>query len=362
MKLKPICIAAVCSTFSIISCKKNNDTVVVPEAPAVVYVAGTEYGTGNSNHSIAKYWQDGVAHIPNVDTTKDSEGYSVFVNGNDVYLAGFSYDLTNSHPVAKCWKNGTDILLPVNNYSSIAKSVFVSGTDVYVAGYEQNGTNYVAKYWKNGVATNLTNGSYRAVATAIFVSGNDVYVAGNERNANGNLIAKYWKNGVETVLSSDGALYTLYAEASAITVTGNDVYIAGNEYDQSTGFHIAKHWKVSNGAAPQLTNLTSGTSDAYASGVAVSNNKVYLAITTNFGTNGYLATGWKDGVASNLGNSTEDSYANAIAVKGNDVYVAGFEETPGNNPNEIAKYWKNGVGVNLTGTNGYAEAFGIFVK
>ena len=115
-------------------------------------MAGYEY---NEQYSVAKLWINGIAQNL-TDGTRNAEANSVYVSGNDVYVAGYDGDVPN------LWKNGIAQILNV-----AANSVFVSGNDVYVAG---NNDGYVATLWKNGVAQNLTNGTYSAtIAASVFV-------------------------------------------------------------------------------------------------------------------------------------------------------------------------------------------------
>ncbi len=63
--------------------------------------------------------------------------------------------------------------------------------------------------------------------------------------------------------------------------------------------------------------------------------------------NGILvAKYWKNGIGINLSDGTKSAGASSIAVVGNDVYAAGYENT--SSGLTIAKYWKNGIAVNLT--------------
>ncbi len=185
---------------------------------ADVYVAGVE-GT-------AKVWKNGVA--TNLSNAVDSSaGYSVFVSGNDTYVAGIERNK------ALIWKNGIGTNLTIGTNNGVAHSVYVLGTDVYVAGSEwSNSSNQTtSKLWKNGIASNLsTAGATRSSANSVFVVGSDVYVAGSESNSTnvtftGNsFVAKIWKNGITTSLAN-GA--NRAGEAYSVFVSGTDVYVAG---------------------------------------------------------------------------------------------------------------------------------------
>ncbi len=344
MKLKNIILPILCSAFSVVSCKKNNDASA--DAPkASVYAAGYERASGSSNH-VAKYWKDGVA-ITLSDSAHDAEASCMFINGSDIYVGG--YEDNGTRNVAKYWKNGIATLLGNGvSSSSYVSSIFVSDGNVFVLGSE----NGVPTYWRNGVAIPVTNGAFQAEANSIFINGNDVYVAGYERNIGGHYVAKYWKNGVETILSST----TSYAAAYAISVSGNDVHVAGYEYNPTSSNDVAKYWKVSNGGTPQSTILSDGTGDAYAEGIAVSGNDVYIA-GLDEGNN--TAKAWKNGIATTLSTGGSRTYANSVFVYNNDVYYAGAGY---NGTNWMSTYWKNGSAVNLTNGQKLAVAKAIFVK
>jgi len=198
-------------------CKLREDTSIPMTDPSILNgVAGTSlFIVGNDiyaalntmtqgSHQIY-LWKNGqITNITSSDHICVS--YSMFVSGNDVYIAG-NYD-----GFASLWKNG--IRTALTTEGSNATSVFVNGNDVYVAGSEAYQNSSKAKYWKNGISVDLTDGTNYASANSIFVKGNDVYVAGKEHNAQGIYVAKIWKNGIDTSLT-DG---TFNADAQSIFV------------------------------------------------------------------------------------------------------------------------------------------------
>ncbi len=171
------------------------------------------------------------------------------------------------------------------------------------------------------------------------VVGSDVYVAGTEGTGTQDL-AVYWKNGIPVVLTNG----TKRGLANSIFVSGSDVYVAGNEDS------IAEYWK--NGVPVALTD---GIFGAQANAITVSGTDVYVAGYQNKTTvldpthtlTVQVAKYWKNGVPVELTTGLEPAMAFSISVSGTDVYVAGWENrtlTGGS----IAKYWKNGAAVELT--------------
>ncbi|MGE7776550.1 hypothetical protein ACQKLP_17615 [Chitinophaga sp. NPDC101104] len=95
-----------------------------------------------------------------------------------VWVVG--YEAKNSSGVATIWKDGKAQRLTDGATDASAASVFVSGNDVYVAGDGSDGTIGVARLWKNGVAQKLETGANTTFANSVFVAGTDVYVTGQE--------------------------------------------------------------------------------------------------------------------------------------------------------------------------------------
>lgn len=274
-----------------------------------VYVAGFK---SNANSLVAGvYWKNGQ-EVSLTDGTYSSQANSIIVQGSDVFVAGIEYSglpnntTINHNGVAKYWKNGVGFSLTDGKYQAYATSIFVVGNDIYVAGNTSetaNGLN-IAKYWKNGVAVTLTDGTTYTIARSIFVVGSDVYVAGYESPVSSPPNAVYWKNGVKTVLTNG-------AWAQSIFVSGSDVYVAGygGGYGGSSGIYsVAMYWK--NGT---MVKLSDATSTAQASSVFVLGNDVYVAGTINSGTIP-IATYWKNGVVKNLTNGTKNAFATSIYV------------------------------------------------
>jgi len=189
--------------------------------------------------------------------------YSVHISNGDIYLVGESHNLG-----AGLWKNGYfQTLTRVDDKrNSQATSVFVYGEDVYVAGYEGGFIgNPVALLWKNGVPQVLTTEEYyydyhrpsdSKRAHSVFVSGNDVYVAGEGRKYGGESFAVLWKNGIPIHLSE------IESGAQSVYVLGANVYVAG--YIMNNKKKVAVMWI--NG---RMQRLGSGNSESNALSIFV---------------------------------------------------------------------------------------------
>ncbi|HUZ57631.1 MAG TPA: hypothetical protein VMU83_02505 [Hanamia sp.] len=326
------------------SCKKDNNNN--PSAKADVYVAGNVGG--------AVYWKNGVM----VRLADSASANSIFVSGNDVYVAGSINDSV------VYWKNGIATYLGA---SGAATSIFVSGSDVYLAASvdnsgkpfinQYNRLTYHPTYWKNSTQVTLSNDG---TARSIFVSGTDVYVAGSD-DTNAVYVPTYWKNQVPTHLQHQPlSTYDYYydeGECSSVFVSGADIYLSGTElYLDGTGSDGSggDYWK--NGKATILADGPQWGSVPYS--IFVSEGNVFIAGYT-YGTSSLdYATYWKNGTATQLPADGNSAFALGISVLGNDIYVAGYEFL--NTAAGRATLWKNSVPTILSDSSGFATA--VFVK
>jgi len=283
------------------------------------------YIAGRGTVSGATLWHNGTLQV--LTGVAGTTALSLFVNGNDVYVAGGAYNHWFGFDTTFVWKNGVVQNLDRKELAG-ATSVFVSGNDVYAAGWGDDG----AVLWKNGQATSLGNEG----ANALFLSGSDVYVAGWERRNIGQtqaLVAKYWKNGASQTLSTGGSGISV---ANYVFVFKSDVYVAGHNG------YVATLWK--NGV-PQILG------QGEAQSVYVINGDVYVVGSSNGN-----ATLWKNGVGQILGRGV----ARSVYILNGEVYVAGYEGIYTNGIlTQYAKLWRNGVEYAIPGLS---EANSIFVK
>jgi hypothetical protein len=136
------------------------------------------------------------------------------------------------------------------------------------------------------------------------------------------------------------------AFGNSIAVVGNDVYVAGSEWNHTA--QVAKYWK--NGKSITLTDGKAYS--AAATSIAVTGSDVYVAGWEGdhigmLGGNASTAKYWKNGVAVNLSNGSGYAYTNTLVLYNGDVYVCGFEY----HSSHKATYWKNGpvAPIKLTG-------------
>ena len=292
-----------------------------------IYIAG--FATVNSttpNNSVT-YWKNGVATVLS-DGTKNGLGYGMFVQGNDVYVAGQEDDNATGFNIARVWKNGVPTNLTDGTGYAQVKSIQISGTDIYVAGLN----NGIPVLWKNGLRSNLPTIGTNFCVT---IEGNDVYVAGEDN--------KILKNG--------NVIFTLAPTRNSFTsifVSGTDVYLSGKVFNDT--LYVATLWK--NGVAISLSN---GATNATANSVFISGSDVYVAgnVTNPIGFF-TVAKLWKNGVETSLTNGQQFGNACCVVVKNNDVYVVGNDVLNATGTSAII-LWKNGFPVNVT--NGVLNAF-----
>jgi hypothetical protein len=333
-----------CLLLSASSCKKSDVSTPSEALIKKIYAVGVE-SPGNGPVQ-AKLWSNGD-DVNLSELSAPASATSVFVSGTDVYATG---SVSNK---AGYWKNGLFIGLGLNPvFFSNGRSIFVSNNDVYVAGYEfYDDWHTRAIIWKNGKAIILGDSLSNSNASSVFVSGSDVYAVGSKEKK-----AMLWVNGMPNSLT-DG---TNVATAFSVFKSGTDVYVAGVEYtgtpDAQTGAinSVGKIWK--NGVA---TNLTDGSTQAFVNSVFVSGSDVYVAGNETTASKNTQAKLWKNGKATNLTDGTKNGQASSVYVSGSDVYVGGNEAVVLNGA-PLAKYWKNGTVVNLSSR--YTFVSSIFVQ
>lgn len=315
------------------------------------YTIGPDvYVTSNSPSGKVTVWKNGAATALGF-----GQPGGVFVNGNDVYVAGGSDPNNNYQAVG--WKNGASLNLISATGSSFASSIVVSGADVYVVGDQQAGNTAItsATVWKNGAPTYLTDANTvsdinRNNSNSMVVSGSDVYVAGfyinKDPHSSANAVACYWKDGALNVVPST----SLECRANSVAVSGTDVYVVG--YGYFSGQRQAVYWK--NGV---INYITDGTHYAEAACVCVNGSDVYIAYFE--GDNGNTVTKiLKNGTLLYTLNTLQQ--ANGMYVTSNgDVYLAGIDSEISN-----AYYSKNDAVFkipNSTTPTGIST-HGVFVK
>jgi hypothetical protein len=253
-----------------------------------VYVVGFE---GLNTH-YPVLWKNGVKTQL---STSPGEAESVFVSGSDVYVCGTEYlSTTNSgKTVAFLWKNGVKTRYGT---SSGASSVFVNGYDVFIAGYNLYNNGASVTYWQNGSIPNSLLPT-KGYASSIYVSGSELYMVGKDFTTGLPTLWRRTFGGVSNTHTKTPLSTNTNSEAYSVSVLGSDTYIAGFEGG-------ACYWK--NGVRTQLSdNKESSTGEVFTFG-----KDFYIA---GRGGNNLTAGYWENGIRTEV-SSTIGSYATSIFV------------------------------------------------
>ncbi len=318
-----------------------------------VYIAGYY---SNGTRKIACYWKDGaktdLTDPGPTDSNGEAEAQAIFVDGENIYVAGFYKDDSGGQYVASYWKNGSITDLTDGSTDAKAYALYVvSGPDVYVAGYYNSGAKRQAAYWVNS-SGNLNNldddgAGNHSEARAIFVAG-DVYTAGYYFDAARNQPA-YWTGTSRTILPVGGG--GNFGEARDVAVLGGTVYVSGQYTDFGSGQVRAVYW-ISGVKQP---DLPTSSYPALAFSIFTEGGSIYVA--GRYGVP-FMPTQWQDGTREDLPFDTNGTARSAYVSDG-DVHVAGD-----NQPGGVfdAVYWRNGVKTNLTpAISGDSQAYSIYV-
>ena len=189
----------------------------------VVWSAGHEI---NDNLSYPMYWKGRERFILDGGdfVTRSASARSIFVVGNNVYVAGWQNDAVGSQgkPEAAIWVNGNPILLG----SGVANSIFVAENgQIFVAGYRtiNEGGLSVATLWRGNSSggsysfspMSLGDGGSNSVANSVYLLGGDYYVVGYQTDLEGKPVATIWKNGFADPVETAGETAS---EAKAIVI------------------------------------------------------------------------------------------------------------------------------------------------
>tara|TARA_R110000868_G_C10908416_1_gene764780 strand:- start:155 stop:1981 length:1827 start_codon:yes stop_codon:yes gene_type:complete len=330
-----------------------------------VYVAGHEVNGQFKN--VATVWINGVPQALS-DGTTNASANSVYVSGDDVYVAGYVTILNKK--AAVLWKNGVADIIGGEN--SEAKALVVKNNDVYVVGYQHNNNVNIDKdyavLWKNGqdaipiLAESDFDSFYNAyidINDGYWNYNNYAYAVGVDDNGSVTIACSWTDsdNFIHGFTWTDGEISDDYSMTSNVTtsiyVNGTDVYSVINNLDSNGNAYFRKN-----------NAFKSIYFNAKLSSVFVVDEDVYTVGYTKNG-NYEIATLWKSNVedleidGEALSEIMQyNSRATGVYVVGDTVYVAGYQAS---DSTVSAVLWKNGVAQVLSNTD-FAFAFSIFVK
>ena len=188
-----------------------------------VYVSGIgsrsipNYGSSNR----ALYWKNGIINYLSTAANTNTNTSGIFINNTDLYITGYENIFGQTGSTGVVWKNGikTTLTFSAPYTSADPYSVFVDNNDVYIAGsvMQQNQGTYFsnAGYWKNNSLNLLTSstGSADVNLYDVFVKNNIIYTVGEiyQANAGGRTTPLYFQNNIPVPLNGFTSAQDAYA-------------------------------------------------------------------------------------------------------------------------------------------------------
>ena len=203
------------------------------------YAVGHRIGTPN----IIGYLKNSTWTDLSAIAAKNSSSSSLFINGANIYIAGFSND-SGDCSVAGYWLSGVWNALPSSGLSATASYITKNGSDLYITGKVSK----TLGYWKNGSWTILSQIDSTKVSTvnSMLFNGTDTYMIGTNMNSSTISIAGYWKNGTWTTVSTTNT--TQHSMVISLYINGTDVYAIGTNSMDGLGY-----WKNGTWTATTIT-------------------------------------------------------------------------------------------------------------
>lgn len=265
----------------------------------------------------------------------------------DLYIIGNDYDYSSSNTTAY-WINWEEYF--GKNLSYYNFNMTKSG-DVY----SLEDTDYIkaTTVIKNeSPLYTIEDGGNYISADDMVIRDNDVYVVGTNKGTSifgSGLIPTLWKNGVASHLYSDPKVTSPH-----LSISGKDTCVA---YYTSVGNILTpKIWH--NGTISTLD--TAPYSHGSPRDIFVSDGDVYVLgeVFTNYFDNHIMCV-WKNGVRTDITDGSHKASSSSFIIYDNDLFISGYEED--DNGTYIAKIWKNGKAIVLSGKEVSAKAVCAYI-